>query len=36
MWLVPADRWGSEEHEAIVRPLDLDAEQRRFADMAER
>ena len=36
MWLVPADHWGAEEHEAIVRPLDLDAEQRRFADMAER
>ncbi len=26
MWLVPADRWGDEEHEAIIRPLDLDAE----------
>ncbi len=31
MWLVPADQWGEEEHEAIIRPLDLDAEQRRFA-----
>jgi catechol-2,3-dioxygenase len=30
MWLVPPDRWGDEEHEAIVRPLDLDAERRRF------
>ncbi len=29
MWLVPADRWGAEEHEAIIRPLDLDAEMRR-------
>jgi catechol-2,3-dioxygenase len=31
MWLVPARLWGAEEHEAIVRPLDLDAEQRRFS-----
>jgi catechol-2,3-dioxygenase len=33
MWLVPPDRWGPEEHEAIVRPLDLDAEMLRFADL---
>lgn len=33
MWLVPADRWGDEEHEAIVRPLDLAAEHARFADL---
>jgi catechol-2,3-dioxygenase len=26
MWLVPADRWGDEAHEAIVRPLDLAAD----------
>jgi catechol-2,3-dioxygenase len=32
MWLVPADRWGEEEHEAIIRPLDLDADRRRFGD----
>jgi catechol-2,3-dioxygenase len=32
MWLVPADRWGDEEHEAIVRPLDLDADRRRYGD----
>jgi hypothetical protein len=25
MWLVPADQWGAEEHEAIIRPLDLRA-----------
>jgi catechol-2,3-dioxygenase len=31
MWLTPASTWGSEEHEAIIRPLDLAAEQRRFA-----
>lgn len=35
MWLVPADRWGAEEHEAIIRPLDLDAETKRFADLME-
>lgn len=34
MWLVPPDRWGDEEHEAIIRPLDLAAEQRAFADLA--
>ena len=35
MWLVPPDEWGDEEHEAIVRPLDLAAERRRFARLAE-
>jgi catechol-2,3-dioxygenase len=30
MWLVPADRWGAEEHEAIVRPLDLEGDLVRF------
>jgi len=34
MWLVPADRWGSEEHEAIVRPLDLAGDLVRFATPA--
>lgn len=29
MYLVPSAEWGEEEHQAIVRPLDLDAEQRR-------
>jgi catechol-2,3-dioxygenase len=33
MWLVPPPFWGDEEHEAIIRPLDLAAEQRRFADV---
>ena len=33
MWLVPADRWGAEEHEAIIRKLDLDAERERYADV---
>jgi catechol-2,3-dioxygenase len=31
MWLVPPELWGDEEHEAIIRPLNLDAERRRFA-----
>lgn len=26
MWLVPPDQWGDEEHEAIIRPLDISAE----------
>ncbi|MCB0967004.1 MAG: cupin domain-containing protein [Ilumatobacter sp.] len=30
MWLVPADEWGDEQHEAIVRPLDIGAEVARF------
>jgi catechol-2,3-dioxygenase len=30
MWLVPADQWGDEEHQAVIRPLDLEAEARRF------
>jgi|SRR5438094_3391159 len=29
MYLVPADEWGAEEHQAIIRPLDLEAERRR-------
>ena len=33
MWLVPPDRWGDEEHQAIVRPLDIAADRRRFADL---
>ena len=31
MWLVPADHWGDEEHEAIVRPLDIAADRATFA-----
>jgi catechol-2,3-dioxygenase len=30
MYLVPAEEWGDEEHEAIVRPLDLAREVARF------
>ena len=31
MWLTPADSWGEEENQAIIRPLDLEADKRRFA-----
>ena len=31
MWLTPADSWGDEENEAIVRPLDLESDKQRFA-----
>ena len=30
MWLVPASEWGADEHEAIIRPLDIDADARRY------
>lgn len=30
MWLVPAERWGEMEHQAIVQPLDLDADDARY------
>jgi catechol-2,3-dioxygenase len=26
MWMVPREQWGAHEHDAIVAPLDLDAE----------
>jgi len=32
MWLVPSEYWGEEEHEALVRPLDIAAEIKRFGD----
>ncbi len=28
MWLVPAEHWGEAEHQAIIEPLDIDAETR--------
>jgi catechol-2,3-dioxygenase len=31
MWLAPVETWGAEEHEAIIRPLDLDEARRRYA-----
>lgn len=30
MWLVPPHLWGDEEHEAIIRPLDIDADRAAF------
>src|SRR5262245_50692625 len=30
MWLTPPEQWGAEEHQAIVRPLDLAADVERF------
>jgi catechol-2,3-dioxygenase len=33
MWLVPPELWGDDEHEAIIRPLDINAEQRRYAEL---
>jgi catechol-2,3-dioxygenase len=30
MWLTPPDEWGAEESQAIVRPLDLDADKSRY------
>lgn len=30
MWLTPPEEWGVEESQAIVRPLDLDADKHRF------
>ncbi|MDF5757552.1 VOC family protein [Spongiactinospora sp. TRM90649] len=35
MWLVPAEHWGAEENEAIIRPLDLAAERLRYATLPE-
>jgi catechol-2,3-dioxygenase len=31
MWLVPAAHWGNAEHEAIIDPLDIGEEIKRFA-----
>ncbi len=33
MWLTPARHWGDEEHEAIIRPLDIAADKARFAQL---
>jgi catechol-2,3-dioxygenase len=30
-WVVPPHLWGDEEHEAIIRPLDIAADARRYA-----
>ena len=34
MWLVPPQHWGDEEHQAIIRPLDLEADRARFAALS--
>ena len=31
MWLVPPDHWGDMAHQAIIHPLDLDADRKHFA-----
>lgn len=31
MWLVPRSEWGEHEHDAVVEPLDLEAEIRHYA-----
>jgi catechol-2,3-dioxygenase len=33
MWLVPAERWGEEETQAIIRPLLLEEEEQRDAEL---
>lgn len=30
MWLAPPERWGDDEHEAIIRPLDISGDMERF------
>jgi catechol-2,3-dioxygenase len=34
-WVVPAHLWGEDETAAIIRPLDIDADRRRYAGQAE-
>ncbi len=31
MWLTPREHWGDEEHEAIIRPLDIAGDKARFS-----
>lgn len=35
MWLVPPQEWDHEQHEAIVRPLDIDGDKKRYAHLTE-
>ena len=35
MWLAPPEHWGEAETEAIIRPLDLDAEIARFSSLSD-
>jgi hypothetical protein len=30
MWLTPPDKWGDEETQAIIRPLDLAGDKARY------
>ena len=32
MWLVPADHWGEAEHQAIIEPLDIEGDRKKFAE----
>jgi len=32
MWLTPAEHWGDDENQAVIRPLDIEADRRRFAE----
>lgn len=34
MWMLPKSEWGTYEHEAVVEPLDLEAELRRWAGVS--
>ncbi|MEN9505485.1 MAG: hypothetical protein RI958_1411 [Actinomycetota bacterium] len=36
MWLVPPAHWGAAENQAIIEPLDIDADRRRFAELGLR
>ncbi len=31
MWLVPPEHWGEMAHQAIIRPLDLEADRKHYA-----
>ena len=35
MWLTPPEFWGDDEHKAIVEPLDIEADQLRFAELTD-
>jgi catechol-2,3-dioxygenase len=33
-WVVPPHPWGDQGHEAVIRPLDIAADRRRYATIA--
>ncbi len=35
MWLVPPEFWGDEEHQVIIRPLDLEADLEKYTALME-